>query len=140
MSTSDRERRVIAFDERASSDPSALHHTPGIGRYVTVNPMSDEGELLAEIGVSPEDCIKVDCYWLHGDDVHFVQIHTTKYALDKTPGVYGREQNDKAYKANIVVIVSDATISQRVVDDALAYAQTVLQNNPVLGQALRRLG
>lgn len=140
MSASGRGRRLVAFDDRGASDPAALHYAPRIGRYITVNPMSDEAALLVALGLSPEACIKVDCYWNHGDDVHFVQINTVKYARGKAPGVYGRDQDHSAYKLGLVVVVTDLMISRCVVEESLAYAEMVLRTDPLVGRALRYLG
>lgn len=140
MSTSNRDLRLAAFKQRVASEPGALHKAPEAGRYIPVNPMSDEIALLAEIGLSPADCVKVDCYWNPGDDVHFVQVNSAAYAPDRPPGVYARKNDDTAYMLNIVVVVSDAAISRPIVEASLDRARIALRTEPELGQGLTPLG
>lgn len=55
-----RNARLAELDRRASRDASNVRKYAGVGRFIAVNPMSDELELLASIGSTPAACLKVD--------------------------------------------------------------------------------
>ena len=78
MTRSDRDHaaRLSDFDFRARAEPSAHFKDPTGGEYVAVNPFADELELLERLGISPEICTKVDCYWKRDGDVYFLQVES----------------------------------------------------------------
>jgi hypothetical protein len=98
--------RLQYFKQRAGED---VHDIGEYGRFVTVNPMSDEQALLDRLGMDPESCIKVDLYWEYAGDVVFVQVQSVFYANERSPGTYARSADDG--RLNIVIVVPDRAIS-----------------------------
>ncbi|MDI1484766.1 hypothetical protein [Polyangium sp. y55x31] len=108
--------RVKDFAARAKDDPDSVRTLGRLGRYLAVNPMSDEVALLDRLGIKASTCLKVDLYWEHGD-VWFVQIESEFYASPRRPGIYARLA-PSGY-VNVVVVVSERLISSRVVSRSL---------------------
>jgi hypothetical protein len=61
-------RAIGALKRYGSPQASSLFH------YVTIHPLADEPALLNRLGVKPENCVAVDCYWALGDEVLFVSV------------------------------------------------------------------
>ncbi len=121
-------------------DITSVRSYPGIGRYIPVNPMSDEAELLRSIGADPASCTKVDGYLSTGVDVYFVQVLSTTYERALPVGVYARKPSDDAgYAENYVVVVPDVTVATGVVERSLAAVRSLIDSAPVLGTTLRAL-
>ncbi|MFK8000003.1 MAG: hypothetical protein AB8H86_10410 [Polyangiales bacterium] len=116
------EARLEAFEERVGRIPSELVSLPGLGEYIAVHPCSDEVELLAKLGIGPESCTKVDCYWRVLGDVHFVQVMTQADETSLNPKLYARVINHGSWALNIVVTVEKGPISCALLKDALAGA------------------
>ena len=111
-----KKKRIEDFAARAWADPDSVRTLGSLGRYLAVNPMSDEVALLARLGIEASTCAKVDLYWEH-DDVWFVQIQSEPYATPRRPGIYARAA-PSGY-VNVVVVVSERLISSRVVSRSL---------------------
>lgn len=111
------DERIADFATRAQWDHQALREIPGAGRYIAINPMADEAELLSTLGLGPSSCVKVDLYWECRGDVRFVQIETQGYTPQRAPGVYGRIA-PSGY-VNLVAIVAGLSISSELVSDTL---------------------
>jgi hypothetical protein len=58
-----------------------------------VHPTADETQLLAELGMRPDDCRSADAYWRYRDRVHFVLLHGS-LRHNRPPGVYYRFDRD----------------------------------------------
>jgi hypothetical protein len=129
--------RVRDFSERAAADPGAVRDTGDLGRYLSVNPMADEKELLAGLSIEPSACTKVDLYWEHEGDVKFVQIQTEDYAAPRKPGIYARKA--PSGRVNVVVVVREPMVSSEVVHAALATASRTRIAEARLGHELERL-
>jgi hypothetical protein len=114
-----KEMRLEDFAARAGADPDSARTLGSLGRYLAVNPMSDEVALLARLGIEASACTKVDLYWEH-DDVWFVQIQSELYASPRRPGIYARLA--LSGYVNVVVVVSERLISSHVVSRSLREA------------------
>jgi hypothetical protein len=79
--------------------------------------MADEVDLLRALGMDASECIKVDLYWAHRDDVLFLQVQTAAYARERGPGYYVRRA-PSGY-VNVVVVVDDEQVSSSVIERAL---------------------
>lgn len=136
-----RAARLADFAERASSsvDSSAFRRFSALGDCIIVNPMSDETELLASIGMAPHECNKVDLYLKAHGDVHFVQVHSVIYDVHRSPGLYARLQDDDVYLYNFVCVVADQQISESVVSRCLQEIHDRLGALPSLSAALKRI-
>ena len=80
--------RLSDFADRAKA-PRAMFDAGQLGRYVAVHPIADESELLQELGMTPAECYKVDCYWLK-DDVYL----STSFAImlhRRVASAFGRD-------------------------------------------------
>ena len=109
--------RLSKFASRHRFDPSFTHELGCAGRYITINPMADETDLLLALCMNPSDCTKVDLYWEHAGDVAFVQLHTRAYSERLLPGIYARVH--PAGGANFVVVVPYETISTEAANEVL---------------------
>lgn len=127
-------KRNRDFSQRAKADPAYVHLNDGIGRFLTINPMSDESGLLAALGIDASSCVKVDLYWEFNGDVVFVQIATESFSLGRGPGYYVRRA-PSGY-INLVAVVADRTVASDVVLRVLREAGSRLSERRELGEAL----
>lgn len=132
-----RKERLAEFAERVAADPGAVRDSSDCGRYLAVNPMADEMELLEELGIKPSACNKVDLYWEYEDDVKFVEIQTEEYAAGRTPGIYARKA-PSGY-INIVVVVREPVISTEGVHVALGLVLRSKIANARLSDKLQKM-
>ncbi|MDC0748621.1 hypothetical protein [Polyangium mundeleinium] len=109
-------QHIEDFAARAGADPDSVRTLGSLGRYLLVNPMSDEVALLARLGIEASTCVKVDLYWEHGD-VWFVQIQAETYATPRSLGIYARLA-PSGY-VNVVVVAPERVISSDVVTRVL---------------------
>ena len=66
-----RKQRLRDFERRANfTDDLRTYRS---WQYITVHPFADEPELLARLGLHPEDCQKADVWWHTGEDVVLLQ-------------------------------------------------------------------
>jgi hypothetical protein len=105
--------RLADFKRRVGDSPDDVRTLGEHGRFVTVNPMSDEHELLKQLDLDPQSCLKVDLYWEYAGDVAFVEIQSTRYAGGRAPGTYVRQAPQG--HLNVVIVVPDAAISSSCV-------------------------
>ena len=110
-------KRRVDFEQRANADPASLRSLPGLGRFIAVNPMTDETELLAQLGVDERICMKVDMYWEFNGDVPFVQVWGKSYTSSRPVGSYVRRMPDG--RINVVTVVDDELISSTIVVESL---------------------
>lgn len=120
MTRSDRDRavRLSDFAARARGDPSAHFRDPTGGEYVAVHPFADELELLERLGISPEVCTTVDCYWKRDGDVYFLQVESA-LTVKREVGLWARVNASKPRYVNFVAIVEERLISRDVVHAAM---------------------
>jgi len=133
-----RNPRVEDFEARAKADPDALHSDPEFGRYLVVNPLADETQVLNRLGIYASACTKVDLFWQRtADEVSFVQVESRRYSIERKPGYYAR--NAPSGYLNIVAVVTEDLVTSDVVLRVL----TELANRPIaigsLGDMLRSI-
>jgi len=85
----DRRKLVEDFERRVrysreTGDLRPLLERPGSLAWV-VHPLADETELLAELGMNPEQCQSADAYWRYRDSVYFVQLYGARYGARRRP-------------------------------------------------------
>ena len=89
---SDRRRLMLDLELRIREDDQSGDYRHQLFRPRSlawvVHPLADEAELLRELGIAPEDCAAVDCYWCFGNSVHFVQVFAGPALLNLAPGTY----------------------------------------------------
>lgn len=93
----DRQKLVEDFEQRVryteeEGDLRRLLRRPRSLAWV-VHPLADETALLAEIGITPEDCWSADAYWRYRDSVYFVQVYGQGHFRDE-PGLYYHFRKD----------------------------------------------
>ena len=73
MSTFSRQRkaRLRDFESRAAYDNDVRRYREW--RYITVHPFADEMELIARLGLAPDDCKSADVWWHTGSDIVLLQ-------------------------------------------------------------------
>jgi hypothetical protein len=87
----DFERR-LRFDEEEGDFRHWLKRRRSIAWVV--HPTADETELLAEIGIKPENCRSADAYWRYRDSVYFVTVNGCRppgepsALYHRPPGIY----------------------------------------------------
>lgn len=136
--TASAEARLDAFEERVGWDPKELVSLPGLGEYIAVHPCWDEVELLAKLGITGAQCIKVDCYWRILGDVHFVQIMTPECGATG-PALRVRSVHHGGWALNFVVDLKEGPVSRALLRDALAGCLEVLCSKPDVGAKLQRV-
>jgi hypothetical protein len=129
--------RFEDFAERVDGAPDAVREVAEHGRYLAINPMADEIELLLKMSIPASSCAKVDLYWEYDNDVRFVQVQARTYAATRSPGVYVRRA-PSGY-VNLVVVVEEAVITSEVVADALRLAAGMKIDDGNIGGDLRLL-
>jgi hypothetical protein len=71
----DRRRLVEDFEQRVRYDRELgdLRHLLERPRSLAwvVHPLADEADLLAELAIMPENCLRADAYWRYGESVYF---------------------------------------------------------------------
>lgn len=69
-----RAKRWRNFRRRADYAPDSVyrHRTHG-WEYLPVHPFGDEPEVLARLGLRPEDCRMADAWWSIGDDATLLE-------------------------------------------------------------------
>ncbi len=69
-----RARRWRNFRRRADYAPENVYHHRTHGwEYVPVHPFGDEPEVLARLGMRPEDCLSADAWWGVGGDATLLE-------------------------------------------------------------------
>ena len=136
---SSRARRLADYDVRARTDPDSVHDAGSLGTYIAVNPTADDIELLGRLGLTPESCTKVDCYWKRSEDVHFLQVETHAYANRKL-GLWVRlSPGDPPYE-NLVGIVGGKFVTRDDVHRAMKSFVVLLDHGLQVGSTLVRVG
>ena len=131
----DRQRLLADFERRLRYGEERgdfrhwLRHGGSIGWVV--HPLADETDLLAELGISADDCCLADAYWRYGERVCFLQLYGSGQFRD--PGVYYRF--DRQYRRDVFdVCLTTPTVSsadfrraidvlERLVDSATIEAE-----------------
>lgn len=69
-----RAKRWRDFRRRAENAPDSvyLHRTRG-WEYIPVHPFGDEPDILARLGLRPEDCRTADAWWGIEDDATLIE-------------------------------------------------------------------
>jgi len=129
--------RLSKFASRHRFDPSNTRELGCAGRYITINPMADETDLLLALCMNPSDCIKVDLYWEHAGDVAFVQLHTKAYSESLLPGIYARVNPEG--RANFVVVVQYETISTETTNEVLRRLASINWADVDLSESLKKV-
>lgn len=112
--------RLSDFEGRARANPGNVIENKKRGwRYIPVHPMADEKEVLEKLGLKPESCSKVDCYWNIGRDVVFLQV-ISRSRWDYHPtGLYARLSSTKPPMLYLVAVTKSSQVSRRLVEDAM---------------------
>lgn len=106
VSRGGRARRVKDFESRKAVPEESVFSVEGVEwEYIPVHPLADEVDLLCRLGVSPEQCVSVDCYWRFGDDVALLQVVCQKAAQGRAVGYYARLSEGAGYLLNLVAVV-----------------------------------
>jgi hypothetical protein len=130
-----RHLRLEDFEER--SQLSAAHAIDGLGRYIPIHPLADEAELLAQLQMAPQDCLKVDLYWHIDGDVLFVQINTASSDPFRPPGLYAR-MSTSGY-VNVAVVTEETMVSSALVEATLRKLKSSNIDPKALGETLAPL-
>lgn len=111
-----KEQRIQDFKKRIEDEPAGRRTLRAGGQVVTIHPMADEKELLANLEMSPSDCIAVDAYWAVDGDVVFLQLHTAESNSLRAPGLYARLATYPPKHVNLVVVVEGNEITSEVLE------------------------
>ena len=141
------EQNLRDFEERKEPDLSNVYNFKGY-EYVAVHPMSDEQQILDELGMQPTDCIKVDLYWRVENLVFFLQINSIKFTNNGKIGLFARweTKNSRVYlEANLEVLSISKSVVEIVMDNFLSNGlltkdfsdETKFRQNVYLGDAPR---
>ena len=87
----ERKRRCADFELSCAYDPEGVSRVPGEDwRFLTAQPFADDDALLANLGLEPEDCRSVDCYWHRGSEVVHLRVEARPHASATALGLYAR--------------------------------------------------
>ena len=104
----DRQKLVEDFERRLRYDEEQEDFRHWLKRAQSiawvVHPLADETDLLAELGIKPEECRSADAYWRYRSSVYFVQLngapsHDRSGPYFRAAGIYCRF--DKEYRQDI---------------------------------------
>src|SRR5262245_15599660 len=130
--------RLDDFRRRAAFDAESVFEDPSVGSYIAVHPMADENEVLTRLGLAPEACTRVDCYWKWDDDVYFLQIESTKY-LGNEPGLWARMSPGELPYVNLVAVVEEGAVTRETTHRTMRLFQPLLRRTLELGEELVRI-
>lgn len=105
------------FEERKDPDLSNVYSYKG-HEYITVHPMCDETKLLAELGLQPTDCTKVDLYWRIENQVFFLQVNSIKFWQDGRTGLFARWES-KHSRVYLEANLETPFISRHIVESVM---------------------
>lgn len=118
--TKQRKARLKDFAERKRSDPSSVYHVDMFGwDYINIHPMANETEVLHRIGVTPNDCNAVDCYWQVDEDVVLLKVFSNKYLKDKPPGLYAGWWMRNIPILNLFAYMDEPAISKEIIENVM---------------------
>ena len=137
MKKIEKRKHVADFNRRAKDGDTTVTDLRDLGRYISVNPMADEDDLLRQLGISRESCTKVDLYWHFKDDVWFVQLQGKLYS-DRSIGIYARIASN-GYM-NIVAALVEEAISSATVEKTLRRISLAVISVDQLDEELRFIG
>lgn len=111
--------------------------------YIPVQPMADETELLARLGMSREQCTCIDSYWRDDRllDVAFLEVYARDGGIQRSPGLYGRCDTNVGGMLYLVAVTTLDVIDRAAVENAMrAFAavglERLFRNAPRLGRNL----
>jgi hypothetical protein len=132
-----KEKRIEDFkDRKRYSDSYLFSVNDGSQEYIPVHPMSNEVELLKQLGLSPSDCKSVDCYWSLGDDIVFIQIYSVELSSERRPGLYARWSVSSLPMMNVVAVVNNKSISQDLVEEIMRFTYEQLIERDLLDKEM----
>ncbi len=134
----ERTQRLADFDLRASAELDSTFSEASVGTYISIHPTADEVELLSRLGISAEACMKVDCYWKHGDDVYFLQVESRYYA-NRPPGLWARLSAGQPPYVNLVGVVGDRVITHDTLHRVMRAFKEAGVRDMVFGDTLARI-
>jgi hypothetical protein len=115
-----RKLRLEDFNQRKHFDPLSVSYVPLYGwEYIAVQPMSDEVELLGRLGMKPEQCIVVDCYWLIKSDVVFLQVYSQSLLNNREPGFYAQWWDKNVPRLNLSAYLMEPMISRKKIEEVM---------------------
>lgn len=119
-----RHQRQSDFAKRKKADPSGLYIVPDRGwEYITVHPMADENALLDSLGMTPDDCTGVDCYWSAQSDVVFLRV-LSRAVAGMDPGLYVSKPSGHLNMTYLFAVVDRDSISRSTLEAVMHhYAQ-----------------
>ena len=123
----ERAKRVADFHRRWRYRPASIRTVPRTGwRYINIHPLSDEQEVLAKLGMRPEDCTHVDAYWEFGGDVAFLQLSSEGSAISRPKGLFARwDTHKRPPMLYLYAVVPDPFISSRVMEHVMRLYATL---------------
>jgi hypothetical protein len=128
---------------RARAEPELVYRDASLGSYILVNPLADETDELKRLDVSPDSCIKADCYWKCDGDVYFLQIETTLY-VHREAGLWARVSPGEPSYLNLVGVVVDRVVTRNVVHHVMRLFQRMpihaMRPEPILRRLDTRHG
>ena len=136
-----RKLRLKDFNQRKRDDPSSVSYVPVYGwEYIAVHPMSDDTDLLTRLGMKPEQCIGVDCYWFVSGDMVFLQVYSKVSLSGREPGLYAQWWDSSSVpRLNLSAYLEESMISRKRVEDVmLRFYQMNLSSERFSPQQLTR--
>jgi len=120
--TDENQMRLRDFADRKAFDPKSVIRVQGRDwEYIPIHPMANETETLNELGISPKDCIKVDCYWKVGEEVFFLQVYTKKSGITWGTGFYARLSKGEFPMIYLAACIEEEFITQDKVEEIMKW-------------------
>ena len=140
MDTSgEQERRLTAYRRKRQVDPDFVVKVENRNwEYIPCQPMAGDTELLEQLGMKPEDCKAVDCYWHVGDDVVYLQVKAPRHDFRRPTGMYARWAGQDLPMLHVVAVVERDPVDREVVEEVMAKMAAIGLESEILSK--RHLG
>lgn len=93
------------------------HRTCGWA-YVPVHPFGDEPDLLAQLGIRPEDCWGADAWWGVGGDATLLESSVVGLAR-REPGLYARKTENQEGWVYLKVVFEQLFVTREAFEAAM---------------------
>ena len=136
MDTSrEQERRLTAYQRKRQVDPDFVIKVEDRNwEYIPYQPLAGDTELLEQLGMKPEDCKSVDCYWHVGDDVVYLQVKASRHEFRQPTGMYARWAGHDLPMLHLVAVVERDLVDREVVEEVMAKMEALGLESEVLSK------
>jgi hypothetical protein len=112
--------RWADFQRRVTFAPASVYHHRTHGwRYIPMHPFGDEPDVLARLGLRPEDCQFVDAWWDIDGDATLLETSVAG-ASQMTPGLFAKGTATDEEWVYLVAVFDAPYVTRQVFEQAMA--------------------